>query len=378
MHAAPSILKRPSSAHPSSSAAAAAAAAEEALQQRFRMRPSSAFGSFKLRARVPAAEWCGVPDEGCDETPASAAPLSLAAPPLETVFDDVTTVPPPLAYTVQHKHNVVAAPLQPQPVNYVVEGALLQPAPASSHSRSFAHRSLPDEAGGEGGVRTGGEGGGRTISACGVGGWKGGLSFDDTMMLLMGNELGGSRDVSLRQHHQQLQQQQQQQQHQQQQQRQQQQQQQHHRVQPLMRPGSAKESVYSDALSFIQDDDDASDSFLSDAAYADGADVDVDDDAEDDDRYGDTAFQSQYGDEWVRGGGSSSGLSLPLFSSSAPAIVDKLLRDSRAACLASPSSPKQQRQQQQQQQRQQQPRYQLLQLKDLDFASIEKNNRNLK
>ena len=71
----------------------------------------------------------------------------------------------------------------------------------------------------------------------------------------------------------------------------------------------------------------------------------------------------------------------------------KLLKDARAGSFASPTSPKQQqhhqslvrRQQQQQQQwekhpqqQQQQQRYKLLTLKDLDLASIDKNNKDLK
>ena len=70
----------------------------------------------------------------------------------------------------------------------------------------------------------------------------------------------------------------------------------------------------------------------------------------------------------------------------------KLLKDARAGSFASPTSPKQQqqhhqslvrRQQQQweqhpQQQQQQQQRYKLLTLKDLDLASIDKNNNDLK
>jgi hypothetical protein len=81
--------------------------------------------------------------------------------------------------------------------------------------------------------------------------------------------------------------------------------------------------------------------------------------------------------------------------SNAPAIVDKLLADTRAASLASPISFKQQQQHQLQHQQQQQHRsvqmmqnsqehmqrrsqLQFLQLKDLNLAVIEKSNRDLK
>jgi hypothetical protein len=258
------------------------------------MRPSSAFSSFKPSRSN--ADQSSASDEDAVEAAtrggAELRPLTVP-PPLETLFNDVTNVPPPQPYTALHRHMTLPPPLPVQPVNYVADSALLQLEPAAAAPPLLAHRSVHEAelgGGGGGGVRV------RPASATAAS-WGAGSSFDYTMMLLMGNELGGPRDSTR-----------------------QQQQQQHLITKPLLRPSSAKESIYSDSLSFIQDDDAASEAPLSDAAYADLTDEDADvegctDNAADnyDDYVGFHERRYDAEEPWHRGAGSSS-IAHPLFS----------------------------------------------------------------